>query len=63
MGHGKYLSLEEARKQGKLKLFAKQHPYEGDGELFDRLLDAMVEPKSSPEADQTSVPERDEDCT
>ena len=56
MSHGKYLSLEEARKLGKLKQFAKEHPCAGDGEKFDRLLDAMVKPKSSPVADQTSTP-------
>ena len=56
MARGKYLSLEEARKAGKLKQFAKEHPSKGDGEVFDRLLDAMVSPKSSSTADQTSVP-------
>ena len=56
MSRGKYLSLEEARKSGKLKQFAKEHPSKGDGEKFDRLLDAMVKPKNSPEADQTSTP-------
>ena len=63
MSQGKYLSLEEARKSGKLKRFAKEHPSEGSGEVFDRLLNVMVKPKNSPEADQTSVPGRDEDCT
>ena len=53
MGHGKYLSLEEARKLGKLKEFAKQHPSkETRAGRFDALLDAMT--KSSPEAGQTS---------
>ena len=56
MSHGKYLSLEEARKSGKLKQFAKEHPCAGDGEKFNRLLDAMVKPKSSPTADQTLTP-------
>ncbi len=54
MSRGKYLSLEEARKSGKLKQFAKEHPSEGDGEVFGRLLDAMVKPKSSPKEDRTS---------
>ncbi|NQU62056.1 MAG: hypothetical protein HQ512_13070 [Rhodospirillales bacterium] len=42
MARGKYLSLEEARKAGKLKQFAKEHPSQGDGELFDRLLENMA---------------------
>ena len=53
MSRGKHLSLEEARKSGKVKQFAKEHPSEGDGELFDRLLDEMV--KTSPEEDKTST--------
>ncbi len=42
MSTGKYLSLEEARKAGKLDRFAKENPLEGDLEKFDRLLDAMA---------------------
>lgn len=43
MSHGKYLSLEEARKLGKLKQFAKQHPSkETRPGRFDALLDAMI---------------------
>lgn len=42
MSTGKFLSLEEARKQGKLDQFAKEHPSEGDEELFERLLQAMA---------------------
>ena len=62
MGHGKYLSLEEARKLGKLKEFAKQHPSkETRAGRFDALLDAMT--KSSPEAGQTSGAEPSEGCT
>ena len=53
MARGKYLSLEEARKQGRLNRFCKEHPSEGDEELFDRLLDAMAKPKSSEEGEQT----------
>lgn len=63
MARGKYLSLEEARKSGKLKQFAKEHPCAGDGEKFDRLLDAMVKPKSLPKADQTSDAATSEDCS
>ena len=41
MSHGKYLSLEEARKSGMLDRFAKDHPSEADRDRFNRLLDAM----------------------
>ena len=62
MAYGKYLSLEEARKLGKLKEFAKQHPSEETRPgRFDALLDAMT--KSSPEAGQTSGPEPSACCT
>lgn len=53
MATGKYLSLEEARKQKKLDRFAKEHPSEGDKPLFDALLDAMAMPKSSEEGGKT----------
>ena len=42
MATGKYLSLEEARKKGKLKAFAKAHPSEGNRSLFGKLLDRMA---------------------
>lgn len=54
MAIGKYLSLEEARKQGKLERFAKEHPTTGDKKAFDGLLHRMAKnkpnkkPKSSP---------------
>jgi len=41
LSQGKYLSLEEARKAGKLEQFAKEHPSEADAEKFERLLEAM----------------------
>lgn len=44
MSRGKYLSLEEARKEGKLKQFAKEHPSQADGR-FHRLLEAMAKAK------------------
>jgi len=53
MSRGKYLSLEEARKTGKLNRFAKEHPSEGDRERFDRLLDEM---SKTIEAEETSSP-------
>jgi len=52
MSTGKYTSLEEARKQDKLKRFIKEHPSEGDKKAFDGLLDRMA--KNSPVTDQTS---------
>ncbi len=61
MARGKYLSLEEARKSSSLKRFAKEHPSEGDGVLFDRLLNVMV--RSQQEDDQTSTQATSEDCT
>jgi hypothetical protein len=54
MSRGKYLSLEEARKKGLLERFAKEHPSEGDEELFNRLIEAMAT-KKIPEDDQTST--------
>ena len=53
MARGKYLSLEGARKRGQIDRFCKEHPSEGDEELFDRLLDAMAKVKSSEEGEQT----------
>ena len=58
MSRGKYLSLEEARKSGKLDRFAKEHPSQGDRQRFDRLLDEMS--KTIEEAEETSSSERDE---
>lgn len=45
------MSLEEARKQGKLKRFAKEHLSKGDKKAFDGLLDRMAKgkPKKKPE--------------
>ena len=45
MSRGKHLSLEEARKEGKLKQFAKEHPTTGDKKLFDHLFQAMAKKK------------------
>ena len=42
MARGKYLSLEEARKQGKLERFAKEHETKGDKRLFDETLKLMA---------------------
>ncbi len=53
MAIGKYLSLEEARKKGKLKEFAKEHSTKGDRSLFDKLFKRMA--KSSLKAGRTST--------
>lgn len=45
MSTGKYLSLEEARKQGKMKRFIKEHPSKGDEKEFDGLLSRMTKDK------------------
>ncbi len=56
MSRGKYFSLEEARKSGKLDRFAKEHPSETDQERFDRLLDAMS--RGALEEEETSRSDR-----
>ncbi len=56
MAHGKYLSLEEARKSGKLDRFAREHPSTADRDRFERLLDAMS--RGVLEAKETSPRER-----
>ena len=53
MARGKYLSLEEARQSEKIKQFCKEHPSKADKERFERLLDAMTDPKSSEEDEET----------
>jgi hypothetical protein len=53
MSQGKHLSLEEARKQKQLDRFCKEHPSEGNQELFDSLMDAMTKPKKPEEAEKT----------
>ncbi len=45
MARGKYLSLEEARKDGTIKRFCKEHPSKGDKKAFDRLFNAMASGK------------------
>lgn len=56
MSSGKYLSLEEARNDGKLDRFAKEHPAKGKKKDFTDLLNAMVKKPES--ADQTSTRKR-----
>ena len=45
MSTGKYISLEEARKQDKLKRFIKEHPSKGNEKAFDNLLGRMAKGK------------------
>jgi len=52
MAIGKYLSLGEALKKGKLKQFAENHPSTGDKKKFDELFNRMA--KNLPTDDQTS---------
>ena len=56
MARGKYLSLEEARRSGKIDQFCKEHLSKGGWKLFDNTLDAMAGPeaKSSSRAVRTS---------
>jgi hypothetical protein len=56
MSRGKYFSLEEARKSGKLDRFAKEHPSEADRGRFNGLLDAMS--RGALEAKETLSPGR-----
>lgn len=56
MARGKHLSLEEARRLGKLKQFAKENPLHGDMKMFDRLLDAMAHGEEPDSASQKRKP-------
>ena len=60
MAIGKYLSLEEARKKGKLKRFAKEHPSKADGRFWP-LLDSIVKGKQSDQ--ETSVQASRDSCS
>ena len=42
MAIGKYLSLEEARKQNKLKRFIKEHPSECDEKTFEKKINMLA---------------------
>jgi hypothetical protein len=55
LSRGKYLSLEEARKLGKLDKFAEEHPSEGDSALFDLLIERAAGVRSSSAASGTST--------
>ena len=49
MSQGKYLSLEEARKEKRLERFAKDHPTTGSMKKFDALLRRMARKPSKAE--------------
>ena len=60
MARGKYLNLEEARKLGKIDQFCKEHPSEGDADLFYCLLNAAAHsepptPRGEARTGQTSA--------
>ena len=59
MSRGKHLSLEEARKTGALKQFAKEHPSTGDKDAFDSILNALI--KTPPTNAKTSDRDASED--
>lgn len=46
MVRGEYLSLEEARKAGQIDQFCKEHPSEGDWDVFDTMMDWFTGPWS-----------------
>ena len=49
MSSGKYLSLEEARKQKRIKRFVKEHPTTGNKKQFELLLHKMAKKPSRAE--------------
>ncbi|WP_375206736.1 hypothetical protein [Hyphococcus sp.] len=58
MSRGKHLSLEEARKQGLLDQFAKEHPNEADTERFERLLKGMESGKTPKQLAKDEKPKK-----
>lgn len=59
MSRGKHLSLEEARKTGTFKQFAKEHPSTGDEDEFEHILDKLI--KTPPTGEKTSDSASSED--
>jgi len=49
MSSGKYLSLEEARKQKRIERFVKEHPTTGNKKQFELLLHKMAKKPSRAE--------------
>ena len=64
MARGKYLSLEEARRLGRLDQFCKERPSTGDREKFDRLFEAMAHggPPTRKKAKAARTSPRDDDA-
>ncbi len=50
MARGKYLSLEEARRSGKIDQFCKEHPSKGDWNQFDAMIDSFAVPEAKSSA-------------
>lgn len=63
MSRGKHLSLEEARRSGKLYRFAKEHPLEGDEERFKRVLAAMAKGKTGERTPKSKSGTSDQDAS
>lgn len=55
MSRGKHVRLSEARKEGKLARFAKEHPAIGDREKFDALLKAWPLERSQEQGEHQSL--------
>ena len=47
MSRGKYLSLEDAKDEKRLKRFMREHPSKGNKRAFDKLLGRMAKNKST----------------
>ena len=56
MARGKYLSLDEARRLGRIDQFCNEHPSRGSWQQFDAMMDWFAGPKakSSSRAVRTS---------
>jgi hypothetical protein len=65
MSRGKYYSLEEARKDNNLEQFCKEHPSDGNKDVFNNLFQAMANgtPRNLPVKQETSTQEPSEDCS
>lgn len=60
MATGKYLSLEEARNDGLLDRFCKEHPSKGKKKVFTDLLNAMAKkPESTGQTSNQKHPDED----
>ena len=55
VARGKYLSLEEARRMGRLDQFCKEHPSQTNTVRFEALLDAMCRGEPPPKRKAKAV--------